>query len=390
MKYIFIITLGISLLFISCNKDVQKDINPVEDNKSSVVFVTDNNLLDQRIELINEDVVFEGKSTTGLDYRWVANLLPSTYGNLTLSASSVDGAGDKAYVGWHSRGDSLIGEISVLDVSNPDAPALVQWQMFDGIEFNDVEVRTDKGKIFFAGHAKNDLSYGHIGDNTAMAMSWNVDSEGLISSFNWEEYLYGYSANSITYVPNNTIWVSKGSAGGITVFDNANTSDVKLDHMLSNAKHFDATGDYGVLLYGVGYNKSVIRVWNLWNLYNAYQDFYIPFDVTDLGKNAVDVNFHYVYLAMGNDGVVKVDLRNGMIVNRFDNNNGGFANGVYVDFKYVYVAYGKDGLFILDKQTFEVKGNWNYDGSCNYVKRVGDFLYLANGDKDGLIILKKN
>ncbi len=390
MKYIYTIVLSISLLFISCNKDLQKDINPTEDNKSAVVFVTDNNLLEQRIELVNEAVVFEGKATNELRYTWVANLLPSTYGDITLSASCVDADADKIYVGWHSRGDSLIGEISVIDMSNPDMPALAQWQMFDGIEFNDVEVRTDKSKIFFAGHAKNDISYGHIGDNTAMAMSWNVDGDGLISTFNWEKYLNGYSANSITYVANNTIWVSKGSVGGLTVFDGENTSDVKLDQEMNNAKHFDATGEYGVLLYGVGFNKSVIRVWNLWNLYNNYQDFNIPFDVTNLGKNAVDVNFHFAYLAMGNDGVVKVDLRNGMVVNRFDFENGGFANGVYVDFKYVYVAYGKDGLFILDKHTFEVKGNWDYDVSCNYVKRVGDYLYLANGDKDGLIILKRD
>jgi hypothetical protein len=165
---------------------------------------------------------------------------------------------------------------------------------------------------------------------------------------------------------------------------------VKLDMELSNAKHFDATGDWGVLLYGVGFNESNLVVWDMENLYAPVAEYTIPYDVTPNGKNAVDVNHDFAYLAMGNDGVVKVDLTDGSVVNRFDYDNGGFCNGVTVDWRYIYVAYGADGLFVLDKDTFEVLGNWDFDGSCNYVKKVGDYLYLANGDDDGIIILKKD
>lgn len=387
-----LLSLVLLVFFSSCGKkEVIQDENLVN-NETEFSFVKTQEELDARIEIVNQSVVFNhDKSTGDLNYTWVANILPLTSGGVTLSASSVDGFDGSVYVGWHARGEAIAGEMSVISLFDQAHPIMTQYATFPNHEVNDIEVKANEGRLLIAGQAIADMSGSSVGDKNAYAQGWNIiPSTGYVGAMAWENYLPGYSANSITYVANQTVWLSKGSKGGLTVFRDYDIENVKMDMEVDNAKHFDATGDYGVLLYGVGYNESVLRVWDMNNLYEDYVEYYIPFDVTPLGKNSVDVNDNYAYLAMGNDGIVKVDLTNGQVVHQFDNENGGFANGVYIDSSYIYAAYGGNGLFILDKETFEVLGNWDFEGSCNYVKKVGDYLYIANGDEDGLIVLRKD
>jgi hypothetical protein len=391
-RILFLASLALVLGFSACNKDdVQVNNDNSTVNNESVVFITDQEVLSERIEMVNIPVNFQNKSTDALEYTWVANMNPSVINGSTLSAAAVDGYGDFIYVGYHAAGTPVAGEIAVLSLEDPDNLEMVQSVQFQNKEFNDVEVKSNVSKLFAAGVATTDMSGVSVGDNNAMALAYDINpATGALSDLDWENYLAGYSANSITYVANQTVWVSKGSQGGLTVFRDYDLNHIKIDMEVSNAKHFDATGDWGALVYGVGFNESNLVVWDMTNLYDPMTTYTIPYDVTPQGKNGVDINGDYAYLAMGNDGIVKVDLTNGNVVNNFDYDNGGKCNGVAVDWRYVYAAYGSDGLFVLDKETFEVIGNWDFNGSCNYVKKVGDYLYLANGNDDGLIILKKD
>lgn len=391
-KYILFLSLALLVFTSSCEKKEEIKGENGLNNETEFTFEKSQEELDARVELVNQTVVFNNdKSSNDLIYTWVANILPITSGGVTLSASSVDGFESTVYVGWHARGVDVVGELSVISVNDPDNPTMTQYGPFAYQEINDIEVKQSEGRLLIAGQAFGDMTGASVGDRNAYAQGWNISpTTGYVNSMAWENYLYGYSANSVTYVSNQTIWLSKGSKGGLSVFRDYDIEDVKLDMEVSNAKHFDAAGEYGVLLYGVGFNESVLRVWDMHNLYDDYIEYTIPYDVTSLGKNSVDVNDNFAYLAMGNDGIVKVDLSNGEVIHQFDYENGGFANGVYVGLDNVYAAYGGHGLFILDKETFEVLGNWDFDGSCNYVKKIGDYLYLANGDESGLIVLRKD
>lgn len=395
MKKLIILFISGVLFFgiISCEKDNDVTKQEVTLSGNTSTFITDRDILDSRLVPVNEPVSFTGKSSNELNYTWVYNITPMTVGGVTLSAAAVDGYDGAVFVGWHARGPEVYGELSILRTANPESPFMMQSVTYMGQEINDIEVKKDVNKLFIAGQANSDLSGATVGDNNAMGLGYKINNSGTISPgniYNWENYLSGYSANSITYVANQTVWLSKGSQGGMTVFRDYDLGHIKIDMSLSNAKHFDATGDYGVLLAGVGFNESILKVWDMTNLYEPMAEYTIPYDVTPLGKNGVDVNYNYAYLAMGNDGVVKVDLTDGSVVNNFDYDNGGFCNGISVDWRYVYAAYGADGLFVLDKETFDVVGHWDFDGSCNYVKKVGDYLFLANGDVDGMIMLKKD
>lgn len=376
--------------FSSCEKE--KITN--DQKQPNLQIITDQDILSSLITPVNQPVEFKGANASELNYTWVYNISPGDLANGSgMSASTVDAYDKAVYAAWHTRGVDYGSYLVSLSIINPDNPNVLQAVYFEDFDINDIELKTNVDRLFVAGASLVDINGNSVGDRNAMAMGMDVNTGGSLdmnSSDFWMAHFYGASANSITYVANQTLWLSTGSRGGLTVFRDYDQEDIELSIDATNSKHFDATGDYGVLLSGTGFNESVLRVWDMSNLYAPETTYTIPYDVTPQGKNAVDINYNYAYLAMGNDGVVKVDLTNGEVVHRFDNDNGAFCNGVATDFRYVYAAYGADGLFVLDKETFELVGNWNFDGSCNYVKRVGDYLFLANGDTDGLIMLKRD
>jgi len=116
----------------------------------------------------------------------------------------------------------------------------------------------------------------------------------------------------------------------------------------------------------------------------------LPFDVTYLGKNGVKVEGNYAYLALGDDGVVKVDVTDGSVVDSYDFNGNGFANSVAISNAHLYIANGADGMIILDKNNFSFKGRYAASGSCNFVDALDGYVYVSNGDTGGFILLKED
>ena len=57
--------------------------------------------------------------------------------------------------------------------------------------------------------------------------------------------------------------------------------------------------------------------------------------------------------------------------------------------KYVYLANGKSGLHILKKDKLEEVGNYNYDGSANYVAAKGNLILVANGTGGLKVIVRE-
>ena len=220
-------------------------------------------------------------------------------------------------------------------------------------------------------------------------MDMNIPNEEI----SWTKSIAAYSANSITPSVNGTgefLWISSGSNGGLDVFDQANPNDdAVFSFEANNCKHFSAGRDYGVIIVGVSSNLSIMRVFDL-NSDFEYTDYEIPYDVTNLGKNGIHIDKSTAYLAMGDDGLVVFDLRDGLVTDVFKIDGPGNLNSVYAEKETLYLAYGSAGLYIVDKNTMTSLGNWQYDGSCNYVAVDHETIYIANGNGDGFLVLQKN
>jgi hypothetical protein len=353
------------------------------------------------------------------------------------------GTPDFAYFTSHVRGDVFGGEVFA-----------VNYQDSDGVD--DQTAMQAAASIFDNTADYNDLTIDGdilwmVGDNNARgAIVRNIDVSVLnpkitptvaavegtptylqataavadqLTEYNMP--LVGPSGNSVT-IPvddpntatdeNQQLWVVAGgtSYGGIAVMDKDDDTRLFTRSDRANAKHFDmsetshGSGSYGAFLWGDGdfdNGDANLRIFNTSNGPFAYTDYLGAAygDVTFEGKNAIDVdedssNDFYIYMAMGSDGVVKVDATTGAVADTYNGlvtfGGTGLANGLVVHGEFVYVAWGASGLVILDKDNLDVVGQYNGIGSCNYVavdtdhNGGSDDILFAGFGTGGIVMLK--
>lgn len=390
--------LGLTLsLTLICACDTQEDVEPVEAFIPN--FLADDNVssLNARVTSFSGVAVsFSANNGQHIDYTKRAEISPNSINGQQLSATGVDYLNDNVYVSYHVRGEGYGGEILTFDVSDPSNPSLLKSLTDATADFNDIMVGQHKGNIWVAG-ARDIYTSRYTNTDGAIATKIGLSGSDKLpkSTATWEVPLASYSASSITRVDppagqsNGRIFITSGSRGGLTVVRGNNENQIFHERSVIEAKHFDYYDGKGVFLRGNGDGTSSIDIYSLDDTF-TYQTIQVGFDVTHLGKNGVEVDGDYAYLAMGDDGAIMVDLTDGTVKNIFDPNGAGFTNAVVVDDDFLYVANGADGLFILDKLSFEVKANYKFNGSCNYVSIKDNLVFLANGDSGGLIILERN
>lgn len=409
MKNISFIIVGVLVLgLISCQKKNTLDNDELQ-AQNTITHITDQEVLSKRIKTINQPVEFKGAKASELNYIHKWNITPSTIDGQTLSASAVENGYGAFAIGWHTRGDAVNGELSIVDWGSLslNTPIITESFQFEGQEINDLHFgyNFDEQEAFLYAAGKAEKDFAGVSTDTDQAMAFSVyfddvnNNLDFNNSGNWEKYLPAYSANSIHYnneLSRNDVIISTGSNGGLIVYENGNLNDAIFNMDMNTARHYDRNGRFGAFLFGNGPDESILYVWD-YNTpglnYSDYIAFPIPFGITPLGKNsiAVDPDFRHAHLALGENGLVKVDLTNGNIVAHFNSGGVGLCNGVSANINtdsYIYVAYGSEGLYILDNTTYEVLGNWDFDGSCNFVENIGPYIALANGSTDGLILLE--
>lgn len=393
------------LILVSCNtKEEEKQPQPAA-YTPPLEITPDGTDLSSRIVYSDDPIMLSGKrGAQSATLTKKADILPNTLDGYTLSATGVDartqGNKSRVFLSFHTRGEEYGGEILILNNSNPDQPVILQSLTDHDADYNDITVGQEFLRVWVAGDRSVDAS-GYTNTNGAVASKFWLNNNKTFDQtpFFEEAPLLGYSGNSMTRVANAgsscpsqaESWMTSGSNGEVRVVIACDIAQNIAVHqrVVDNAKHFDYDGNYGVLLRGINDTICAIDVYDLTNRY-SYTTYLLPFDVTYLGKNGVDVVGSYAYLALGDDGVVKVDLSNGNVMNQYDYPNGsGYANSVVATASNIYVANGSDGMVVLDSNmTF--LGRYDGGGSCNYIDKVGSYLYVANGKTGGFMVIKEN
>jgi len=399
-KNVLLLVVSLALVFTGCNK-TKTDI----DTSTDRTFEMNNDLasLSERFTVVNEPIewtnyIYKSSQLNPVSFNEDWRLLPYISGTDTLSASCVDALSGFVYVGSHlnnykvTPAEAWGGEIAIVDLSGP---SLVGSAYDPLVDYNDMEISSsDPNNLWIAGENNNRGSVILRVDVSAIPPFTSAGPTLEMS-------IFGTSGNSIT-IAGSDLWVSSAThpttptiSGGLLAINKNFPAQTNYSFPVAQAKQFDADGTHGVLLYGNSPTQSYIRVFDMNNLYSFVDYPLNGYDVTDLGKNAVDVSQGYAYLAMGDDGVIKVDLTSGAVVNQFLNYGKGYANGVKVDGTYVYVAYGQGGFYLLDKTDLSAVGHWDTVYSCNYVAidpvelpATSNHVYLANG-RAGLICLSR-
>ncbi|GEM_PF-1955544 len=388
-------TFAVSIFLFSCETEENiLDISPEEIYQPSLIANEDLSDLALRVTSISSGHIQVLSTTSSVSYSQVAEVSPNQINGLDLSATGVTVLKGKAYVTYHVRGENYGGEILTFDVSNPNSPTLLKSLVDEHADYNDIMMGQHEGNIWVAGARDIDVSK-YANSNGAIATKIGLSNGLPKDQPSWEAALLSYSASSITRVDppqgasNGRIFVTSGSKGGISVIRGNDVNEVFHSRQVDNAKHFDYGNDRGVFLRGNGDGTSTIDIYALDDTFD-FVSFTIPYDVTPLGKNGVDVVGDYAYLAMGQDGLVKVDLVNQNVIGSFQSSGQGLANGVQVKDGLIYLANGSDGLIMLDDNSLAQQAAYKFNGSCNYVHVDGDNLFIANGRTGGLIIMSKD
>lgn len=384
----------VSFSIYSCQEE-SIETTPQEEFLPEFSIDTDVNALSNRIIVTNERA-FEANSENGnLSFNKVAEVAPNTVNGYGLSATGIAYLKDKVYVTYHVRGEVYGGEILTFDVTTPSNPVLLSSLVDESADYNDIQMGQHEGNIWVAG-ARDIYASKYQNTNGAIATKIGLNGNKLPKNkASWEVPLLSYSASSITRVDppkgasNGRIFITSGSKGGLEVVRGNDENEVFHSRSVDNAKHFDYFEDQGVFLRGIDANTSAIDIYALDDSF-AYNSFTLPYDVTYLGKNGIDVTNGFAFLAMGDDGLVKVNTVDGNIMATYKSSGAGDANAVYVDKGLVYLASGADGLVILNESDLSFVANYKYNGSCNYVEVKDDLIFVANGSTGGLIILEKS
>ena len=421
MKNTLILLLAI--LSFSCTPEI--DSNSIEISQPKVVerfkLVDAPAAFDGRVEFVGRTAAMkpinqERSSLNGRsiqdtdDYYWlyVASVSSPTVNGQLLSATHFSFADDKAYVSYHKQGNTHLGAVEVIDLSNPNSPSLIGRLEFEGADINaitsDFETEGAARKLWLAASdEKNGAVVIDITTNNGLlteeilrkTISNYIDNDQVSSS-----------ANAIA-ATDNYVAVTCGKTHGGTFILNKN--DLSLAHKAeySNAKYIGLNGvndnaRYVTLVTG---DNAKLKTQSI-NQFNAATNYSIGsithqnVEAAYGGKNTLHFspkNNNLVYVAMGENGLRTFDITNGRKVNESKGNMliAGNTNGVSIDNDYVYIANGADGLMITthpstgeDITPFFYWDQEEMPASANYVEGDGDWVFVAKGE-GGFKILRK-
>jgi hypothetical protein len=183
------------LAAVSCTNDDQDFQN---DQENGPILSSDVKTLSQRIDFANSGVLdlksTTGKTTTAGDFPLVlvAEVAPPVYNGKTLRATHVAVEGNYAYVSYNTEGETYLGAIEVLNITNPNAPQLVMQAILPDTDVS--SVRYDNGKLYIAG-AKNIYA---SGASTPAFVGSMTLSGGMLTNVLQQTVLAGKVATDVT------------------------------------------------------------------------------------------------------------------------------------------------------------------------------------------------
>lgn len=315
--------------------------------------------------------------------------------NVSLSATDVRIEEDMAYISYHTNdslyGDLPYGAINIVDLKDHTAPVLLNQATFKTVEFNGIEVSTDK--LFATGQAKSGAK---LVNAPIQAGAMAVTDLSQVS----QRSLPGTSAKNSVLL-NDKLWVvSSGNQGGLLGLNVLNAYEV-LDQIAINGRaKYAAKNDLYQAFFAVESEQAYLRIAKLDGSASVEKRYPNLKQVTMEGKNTMALDKEYAYLALSDRGVAKIRLSDGAEMNTFVPKDyrvngsklfkaGGLTNAVAVDDCYVYLANGNDGVIVLNKYSFNVVGSFKLAESSNFVVAKNSILFVATG-RDGLNIIKIN
>jgi len=412
----------------SCKKDEftpQNLTNPALSEVPDGYFDSEKNPngFDDRITYQNKVVMWENENFTssgsaetrnGDDYSdifWlhVADIRPYVLFGETLSATHIDFYNNKAYVSYHKRGNTHLGAIEIIDLSNPAKPKVTFKGYLSKADVNAVTVGkdalNDDVKIWMA---LSDKDKGAVLGELTMTNGVSYGGFKMVNLSNHIEGGITSSANSVTQ-SGDYLYVSSGKTYGGAFCLDADDLAVLGSVEFQNGKYIDVNGPEGVASKVVSLqtgDESSLRVEDIGAFHFSEEHkigeiLHQNVDIVARGKSVlhfVDNNPKEVYVTMGMHGLSRIHIGTGEETwhSPADMITTGNTNGITSDGEFIYVANGADGLTVFTQpeigESPERVFQWDLDdattASANMVQTYGEWIFVAKG-QGGVKILKR-
>lgn len=421
--------MGIAILilgvFASCSSPSEKEVEIITNAPENAPFSVSNNALklSERITYVRRTAtitpIVSGVNAKGVSnvngaqemYYWehVAEVDPLLINGTTLSATHITLEDNKAYVSYHKQGNTHLGAVEIIDLTNANFPQITTQATFLSSDINAVTSGFVNGssalKVWLAmSDSKNGAQLFEL-EATNGQFTENYRRVNLSNQLNGNGV--SASANGIA-VTDNYLYITSGKTHGGTVQLHKNTLETVASESYSDAKYVAVNGTSNgskVVSLVTGDNAS-IKVDNVKNSlsstnYDIGSIFHQNVVETYRGKSTMEFSpkdANKLYIAKGKDGLALVDVTTGNIANTSKGNMlvVGNTNGVSTDGDYVYTANGSDGISISPHPTSSGESimpifYWDMaeeGASANYIIADGEWVFVAKGG-GGFKILRK-
>ena len=381
------LVLASALVLGSCSKN---PLSPDNQDENRFKVEQDQAVLQKRMNFVRrvlENDMF--KSFSPIDLELVAEVDPPLVNGVGTAAAHAQFDGTLAYVTYHTVGPDYGGALDVFDVSDPSFPILLYQLIITDTDLHNLDI--SGGSVYIAG-ARDIASSGYPSSSTkgAVAIKIDLDGSGFPTGAKTEVPLPSFSANSIRVNPAGVL-VSTGDVGGGSFLLDPGTLALIDDIGIDDAKYIHGTSDYLAVLAGTGSGSKLV-IFPTSDFSTSFVVSLAGYDVTTVGKNAIECYDDYCLVNVGDDGLLKVDRYTGAILDEYNFVDGDGIAISGVEFgDYTILAWGCDGIIILDEETGTYRKIASYkfsdNGSANHVSTNGEVIFVASG-LQGLRILK--
>lgn len=318
-------------------------------------------------------------------FKLKAEVNPPVHEGRTLMATHVHIDGDFAFVSYNIRGDEFGGALEIFDVRDLNNPGIISQVIFPKSDINSVIY--DSGKVFLVGATSNVEALGF--NDPACFMVLKVSPGMEILELDTMVDIPSYSANGI-YFSGNKLYITSGDKGGLTILN----PDYSLDRNISipDARSVTANSSHVFVLSG---QPGTIHVFDRSTslLETTYQ---INGANTPFSKSEISATNDFLYVALNEEGVRVVDLKNnqGSIWQHIpkpatppgENDENHVTNSVSFNAPLLFMGNGLSGVAVgelIGQQNNQIvlRGQMVFSdkSSTNFVKSSDNVVFVASG-----------
>lgn len=358
---------------------------------AGVIDIFNSGNLNLNISKFDDDEDDDDSNEPAGDYplTQVAQVQPPVFEGNLLTSTHIHIASDYAFVSYNTAGETYLGAVDIIRISNPRNPKLTSRLYYRNADINSLVY--DDGYLYIAGGVDAETSEiatqnSFVGKILVVNGKFDI-SAGI--SYGFQE---GRNATDIKIDGNRAI-VSSGTDGTLTTY-NKNTLDVLQDKPYDDLRSIALNGSrIAILDAGNG-----IKILN--TDFQSVLEFPITTDLGMASKKTIDYAGNKIVVPEAYKGAGVYDANSGNLLEyipipsnpQLENPGDKTTNAVGLNEDILFMANGGAGICLSEERpdgTYGLVGILELDGSMNFLATRGDFVIAASG-KTGVQVVKFN